>query len=139
MSTPNMTLKGKYVRFYVSKKGNDTFVYELSGTPEAIAAYKEAQGENLRHTDDDPSKPCLFFTTRVGATPVVEIVASRSGNYFIDNSKMKMAANLAAQNGGNLGQAIAAQYASTMDFGASTSSTPVDVPVDEKADLNNPK
>ena len=57
-------LQVKSVRDYVSKNGNDTFVYEVSGDKAAMTAFKKAQGEYYR--EDDKSGTPLWFTTSQG-------------------------------------------------------------------------
>lgn len=54
-------LKAIYASVYRSKAGNTTFVYNVSGTPENMAAYKAAQGEYFRV--DDLTGQVLYFTT----------------------------------------------------------------------------
>lgn len=128
-------MEGTFVRSYVSKKGNDTFVYTVTGTPAEIAAYKTAQGENYRA--DDKGAP-LFFTTRVGASPRVKLITTQAGNVIIDNSEMKAAANLAAQYGGNLGQEIARNFASQMSIGSGASVSAPAVVTEPVANLSEP-
>lgn len=55
-------LNAKLTRSYRSKKGNNTFVYTVTGNATELTAFAEAQGEYHR-TDDVTGAP-LFFTTR---------------------------------------------------------------------------
>lgn len=52
-------MKIKFLRSYVSKNGNPTFVYSVHGTKEQLAQYKEVQGDNFR--EDEETKLPLFF------------------------------------------------------------------------------
>lgn len=115
MKTINVTL----VRSYTSKRGNKTFVYTCSGSAEAIAKYKESMGENLR---EDEKGNCLWFTTRcIGRNG--ELVLTTNGNWVPDMSEYDQAASLAAQYGGNLGDALA-QAAANKLLGKSTGVVP---------------
>jgi len=100
-------MKIKFIRSYRSKKGNVTFVYNVTGSEADIAAYKEAQGEFYR--EDDTKKP-LWFTTRfVGDTGA--LIITTNGNIVPDMSEYDKAASVASQYGGNFGQALADQAA----------------------------
>lgn len=52
-------MKIKFLRGYVSKNGNPTFVHSVHGTDEQLAQYKEVLGENFR--EDEESGLPLFF------------------------------------------------------------------------------
>jgi hypothetical protein len=105
----------KSVGDYMSKKGNPTFVYAVTGEKAELAAYAKAQGVNHRVVGkDDPrglaEGTVLFFTTRyVGETG--KLVITSNGNVVADMSDFRKADSLSKQFGGNLGEAIAAQAA----------------------------
>lgn len=98
-------MKARYLKVYVSKKGNDTFIYTVEGTQEELAEYKEAKGE-FHRVDDETGKPLFFNTNYVGETCNLEITTN--GNVVADTSELKKAISLAKQTGGNLGDAVAA-------------------------------
>ena len=97
-------MKIKLVRSYTSPKGNRVFVYEVNGTPEQLAAYEAAQGDNFRK--DTETGKALWFTTRcVGDSGSLIITAN--GKVVPDMSAFDQAASLASQYGGNFGQELA--------------------------------
>tara|TARA_R110002126_G_scaffold276162_3_gene421701 strand:+ start:1942 stop:2298 length:357 start_codon:yes stop_codon:yes gene_type:complete len=115
-------LQVKSVRDYVSKKGNDTFVYEVSGDKTAMAAYKKAQGEYYR--EDDKTGVALWFTTRfIGDSG--KLIITTNGNVVADMSEFRKAESLSSQYGGNLGQELARTAAASL-FGGSASSEGLD-------------
>ena len=100
----------KLERTYRSPKGNPVFVYSVSGSESDLAAYKEAQGEHFR-TDDNGN--ALWFTTRcVGDNG--SLIITTKGNIVPDMSKFDQAASLAAQYGGNFGDALANMTAASI-------------------------
>ena len=105
-----MKTTGEFVRNYKNKKGNTVFVYRVKGSPADVAAYIKAQGENVRHEDDDASKAPLFFTTRYSGEKI-SLGLTAAGSVFVDTSALDKAASLAAQFGGNLGTELAKQAA----------------------------
>jgi len=112
-------MKIKLERTYRSPKGNPVFVYSVTGSESDLAAYEEAQGEYYR-TDDD-GQP-LWFTTRcVGE--VGTLIITSNGNIVPDMSKFDQAASLAAQYGGNFGEALAKMTAASI-LGTSVSEQP---------------
>lgn len=105
---------------YVSKNGNDTFVYEVSGTDAELKEYKKAKGE---HYVEDNGTPLFFTVDYVG--PRGSLIITSKGNVIADKSEFKKAQSLAGQFDGPLGQAIAQQAAARLLGGnASTPSTP---------------
>jgi hypothetical protein len=107
-------MKATFKSTYVSKKGNDTFRYAVTGTAEELAAYKTAQGVNYR--EDDITGEPLFFTVRY-AGKSVNLITTKSGNVIADLSELKASASIAKQFGGNLGQSIADAAAAQFLFG----------------------
>jgi hypothetical protein len=111
-------MKATFKSTYVSKKGNDTFRYAVTGTAEELAAYKTAQGMNYR--EDDITGEPLFFTVRY-AGKSVNLITTKSGNVIADLSELKASASIAKQFGGNLGQSIADAAAAQFLFGGGAS------------------
>lgn len=111
-------MKATFKSTYVSKKGNDTFRYAVTGTAEELAAYKTAQGVNYR--EDDVTGEPLFFTVRY-AGKSVNLITTKSGNVIADLSELKASASIAKQFGGNLGQSIADAAAAQFLFGGGAS------------------
>lgn len=96
-------MKVSLSRSYRSTKGNTVFVYTVTGNESQIAAYKAAQGDNYRETEDGVS---LWFTTRcIGK--VGTLIITEKGKVVPDMSAFEQAASLAAQFGGNFGQELA--------------------------------
>jgi hypothetical protein len=85
------------------KTGNPVFVYKVSGSAADLEAYAQAQGEF--HRVDDDGHP-LWFTTRcIGDSG--QLIITSKGNVVADMSRFDQAASLAAQYGGNFGEALA--------------------------------
>ena len=104
-------MKIKMIRTYRSKNGNPTFVYEVSGSANDLAAYKEAQGQFYR--EDETSGSPLWFTTRcVGDNG--SLIITTNGKIVPDMSKFDQAASLAAQYGGNFGEELAKATAASI-------------------------
>ena len=103
-------MKIKLARSYRSKNGNPTFVYEVSGSDQALEDFKTAQGEFYR--EDDNGTP-LWFTTRcVG--PNGKLIITTNGNIVPDMSAFDQAASIAEQYGGNFGQELAKMSAAAI-------------------------
>jgi len=111
-------MKATFKSTYVSKKGNDTFRYAVTGTAEELTAYKTTQGVNYR--EDDVTGEPLFFTVRY-AGKSVNLITTKSGNVIADLSELKASASIAKQFGGNLGQSIADAAAAQFLFGGGAS------------------
>jgi hypothetical protein len=96
-------MKVQLSRSYRSQKGNTVFVYTVKGTESQIDAYKAAQGDNYRETEDGVS---LWFTTRcIGNNG--SLIITEKGKVVPDMSAFEQAASLAKQYGGNFGQELA--------------------------------
>ena len=106
---------------YVSKNGNDTFVYEVSGTDAEIKAFKKAKGE---HYVEENGTPLFFTVDYVGSRG--SLIITSKGRVIADKSAFKKAASLANQFEGPLGLAIAQQAAAQLLGG--TSSTSENIP-----------
>ena len=93
----------KLKRSYRSKNGNATFVYEVSGNASQLDAYKTAQGDFYRESEDGIP---LWFTTRcIGQQGTLLITTN--GNIVPDMSAFDQMASLAEQYGGDFGNALA--------------------------------
>jgi hypothetical protein len=114
----------KLKRSYRSKNGNATFVYEVTGKSTDLDAYKTAQADYYRESEDGVP---LWFTTRcIGKSGT--LIITTNGNIVPDMSAFDQMASLAEQYGGNFGTALA-DKASQMLLGFSTQSNPEqDVP-----------
>lgn len=112
----------------MSKNGNDTFVYAVSGSKEQLEAFKAAQGNNYREAEDGTP---LWFTTRcVGQNG--SLVITSKGNVIADTSAYKQAASLCKQYGGNFGQELAKAAVANLLGGGNTAdaSVPASTPAD---------
>lgn len=103
-------MKAKKVGSYRNEKGTLVFRHEVSGTPEELAAYKKAQGEFYRESEDERKVP-MWFSSRFYGNTVKLGISQKSGQVFADTSEFDAAASLANQFTGNLGTAIANQLA----------------------------
>jgi len=123
----------KLIRSYRSKNGNPTFVYGVSGSSSDLESFKEAQGEYYR---EDDKGTALWFTTRcVGQSG--KLIITTNGNVVPDMSAYDQAASIAAQYGGNFGEALAQQAANSI---LGTSSTvPSGTPETAKAESGEDK
>ncbi len=96
-------MKVSLIRSYRSKNGNATFVYGVSGNSTVLEAFKVAQGDYFRESDDGTP---LWFTTRcIGNTG--KLIITTNGNVVPDMSAFDQAASLAEQYGGNFGEQLA--------------------------------
>lgn len=114
----------KFKSSYVSKNGNDTFVYEVSGSDADLKAFKKAKGV---HYVEENGTPLFFTIDYVGERG--SLIITTKGNVIADKSAFKKAASLANQYEGKLGDAIAQQAAASL-LGGNTS-TPVEAPATE--------
>ncbi len=87
------------------KNGNliDVFVYTLAGTKSALERYEQVQGDHFRADDD--GNP-LFFSTRYFQDKG-EVIITQNDKVAPNLSNFKRQRSLIAQNGGNLGDAMA--------------------------------
>ena len=118
-------MKGKHLGSYVSKNGNRTFRYAVTGTPEQLAAFKEAMGEF--YLVDETTGEVIWRTTRY-AGEEVKLEISRNGRVYVDNSEIEKLKSLAAQHDGPVGDAIAAQIAKQLIANASVKTASVPAP-----------
>lgn len=126
-------LNGTFQRSYKKRDKNnnlvDVFVYAVTGSKEALEAYKTVQGEFLR-TDEATGKHLWFSTRYVGDS--AKLIITEKGNVVADMSEFAKAASLASQFGGNLGVELARNAAAQL-MGGSTASTSVAQPVETEA------
>jgi len=72
-------MKITFLRSYVSKNGNPTFVHTVQGTEQEISKYKEVLGDNFRE-DGETELPLFFDSKRhPKGTP---LVLRRDGQKF---------------------------------------------------------
>jgi len=125
----NMGLSVKKVRSYRSKKGNVTFVYEVSGDEKSIADFKKAQGEFFR--ESEKGVPLWFTTKFIGERGT--LIVTEKGTITPDMSKFDAAASIASQYGGNLGQELAKQAAADLLGNSGNTAAPAMAPAAEAA------
>jgi len=101
---PKLTrMNVKLSRNYRSQNGNTVFVYTVKGSVAQMEAYKEAQGDNYRESEEGEA---LWFTTRcIGDRG--KLVITSKGKIVPDMSAYEQAASLSAQFGGNFGAELA--------------------------------
>lgn len=124
-------LKVKFQRDYRSQKGNVTFVYVVTGSPEALAEYERVQGEYARKDD---AGQLLYFTTRAMGLSG-EIIITPNDKIVPNMTELNMAASLSAQFGGNLGQEMAKLHAAKLTGIGTTDNA---VPQQQPANTANP-
>jgi hypothetical protein len=124
-------LKLQSVGQYRNKKGTLVFRYKVSGSPSAMEAFEDAQGEYF--VQDQETGDVLYFTPRF-AGKTATLCVTDEGKVYVDMSELEQQASLISQFGGNLGQAMADSFANKLSGG---SSTPVSKPsgVKDDADL----
>lgn len=131
-------MKIKFLRSYKSQNGTPVFVYEVSGNAETLERFRQIQGDYYRE-DETTGKP-IYFTTR-SCGPTGELIITTNDNIVIDTSKFDAAASLAAQYGGNLGQALANKSADAL-LGNSEEEQPAQqdnsVPAAKPEDMEQP-
>lgn len=128
-----MSLSVKLQRSYVSKNGNRTFTYSVTGSNSELEAYKEAQGEY--YTEDKKTQEVLWFTTRcIGK--IGTLIITDKGNIVPDMSEFDEAASLAQQYGGNLGEMLAREAAQRLLGGRRSSSPAKDTDDNSDEDID---
>lgn len=122
------------LRDYVKNGGTPdertVFVYGVKGSKEALEAYADVQGGNLR--EDEDGTP-LYFTTKFAGETISLLINTDKGTCYADMSAFRRQASLAAQFGGSLGDAIAANAFGKLFGGAST---PAPAPKDKSISSN---
>lgn len=103
-------LNVKLARSYRSKAGNVTFVYVVSGSKENLEEFERIQGDFARK---DEAGNLLWFTTRcIGASG--KLIITTNDKIVPDMAEFDMAASMASQYGGNLGQELARSAAAKL-------------------------
>ena len=105
-------LKIEYISMYVNERGNEVYRYKVSGSPDAMLAYEEAQGDYYRV--DEKSGNVLWFTSRYVGEQATLIVNPDNNKIYADMSEFKKVASLSSQFGGQLGAEIAKQAVSKL-------------------------
>lgn len=122
-------MKITFLRNYrKAETGNMVYVYGVSGTPEQLEAFKEAQGDNYKV--DEETGAVLWFSTRyIGDAGQLSI--SRNGKVFADTSEFDKANSLCEQYKGTaLGDQLARVMAEKLldSLGGGKTSAPVAKP-----------
>ena len=117
-------LTAQILRSYVTtnKKGQktDMFVYTVSGTPEELKAFEEAQGDYYRtDKNKDGSETPVFITPRFGGRSaklvILEATDDKDARVVFDSSATAMARSLMEQYKGTaIADAIAQQIAASL-------------------------
>lgn len=115
-------LKIEYISMYVNERGNEVYRYKVSGSPDAMLAYEEAQGDYYRV--DEESGNVLWFTSRYVGEQATLIVNPDNNKIYPDMSEFKKVASLSSQFGGQLGAEIAKQAVSKLLGKSTSNSTP---------------
>jgi hypothetical protein len=122
-------LKLRFKRSYRSQSGKTVFVYLVSGKAGDLESYKEYCGDNIRHEDDDESKPPLYFTTQFAGESATLAPNQEGNKYYVDRSEDDKINSLIEQHAGSaLGVALAQAKAQEL-INAMRKSTPVAAPV----------
>lgn len=85
-----MKLNAKFERKYRSQKGSNVFVYGVSGTADALEAYKTAQGANYRTNEN--GKPIFFSNKSFGLEG--QLLITNNGNVIFDDTQLAMTADM---------------------------------------------
>lgn len=102
------------------------FVYAVSGTPAEIAQYIALQGDKLRHQDEDPSKPVLWFSNKFEGNSV-QLDFSRDGQaVYANNAERAKVISLIETWGPVAGRAMAQAVANKLLSGINLGMEPED-------------
>jgi hypothetical protein len=85
-----MKLQAKFERKYRSAKGSNVFVYGVTGSADALEAYKNAQGANYRTNDN--GKPIYFSNKSFGLEG--QLLITNNGNVIFDDTRLAMTADM---------------------------------------------
>ena len=136
-------LKVKFQRSYRNEKGTVVFVYQVSGSNEALVSYKSAQASFYR--EDEVTGQPLWFTVRCIGKAGSLIITSK-GKVVPDMSEFDQAKSLVEQYGGNFGETLANSLMSNILGNGSAPkqiAAPTEdiaheeIPADESTDLDN--
>ena len=133
-------LKAKFSNCYRSKAGNTVFVYHVSGTPDNMAAYKAAAGDNLRV--DEVSKAVLYFTTNWNGNNI-DLVITSNNNIVTDTSATDKLVAVVNKSSGILQDKLAGLVAAHILGGLigtpAVATAPVEVPAETPAPVPTPE
>jgi hypothetical protein len=100
-------MKITFARSYKKSNGKIVFVYHVHGDQAQLKQFEAIQGDNHRLDENDIP---VFFTPRyVGETAT--LIVTKAGKLVPDTSEFDKINSLVSQYGGNLGQAMANQFA----------------------------
>jgi hypothetical protein len=119
LSYPSKNVKGQWV-----------YVYDVHGTEQEIADYKNVKGANYRE-NDTTGKP-LFWTVEYYG-PQIDLVFTRTGNVVADTSNIRKANSLVNQMS-FMKDALAERMLDDLGFGGRKRTTIT--PVNEQQDVN---
>lgn len=117
-------LKAVYSSVYRSKAGNTTFVYNVSGTPENLEAYKLAQGDYFRV--DDVTGKVLYFTTSWNGEKL-DLIITTNGKVITDTSATDKLVAVVNRSSGILQDKLAGLVASHILGGLLGTAAPAQV------------
>jgi len=109
-------MKATFARTYVKKEtGNDVFVYSVTFANDAEhESYKTAQGNKYRV--DQKTGDNLYFSPRYHGE-AIDLIITSNNKVVADTSAFAKARSLAAQYGGNFGEALAQESAKSLVAG----------------------
>ena len=99
-----------FLRVGRSAAGKDLFIYTLKGTQAELAEFQSDKGEYAR-VDNATGAPLYFSTQIIPVDNGTPILKSTNGNWYPDNSAFVVAKAKTEAGGGNLGAALANEYA----------------------------
>lgn len=115
----SLTPRGSYRK---KETGNMVFRYMVTGPKVGMEAYEEVQGDYF--IEDDESGEVLYFTGRAVVPGSKLVVNTETEKIYVDDSEIQAQASIAAQLGGNLGEAIAKEMAAKAMGGSVSAPTP---------------
>jgi hypothetical protein len=122
-----MKLNAKLLKSF-KHNGRTRFLYELTGSAEAIDTYCEHRGEYLELTDDGNNPK--FYTYTYGGKKCV-VSESSSGEWFVDDSAALEAEALVSQFSGVLAEKLAEKLAERLAQNFLSEHKPVKAPEPE--------
>jgi hypothetical protein len=113
--------------------GNDVYRYIVSGTDAELAAFKAAQGDMFRETEN--GQP-IWFTTNVYPNVVELGISQKSGKVFPNTAELDAMKNLVKQNKGLVAEALAKLVAEKLlaSIGRTSAATAVNTPAEVKSE-----
>lgn len=125
LSYPSKNVKGQWV-----------YVYDVHGTDQELADYKNVKGANYRE-NETTGKP-LFWTVEYFG-PEIDLIFTRTGNVVADTSNIRKANSLVNQMS-FMKDALAERMLDELGFGKrkAVTTTPVNDPQDANVDPFKP-